>query len=224
MQIAHDTDARLHILHITTAEEAEAFDSETELSLKRITSEACVHHMYFCDEDYARLGNKIKCNPSIKTRADRDAIRAALVSGGIDVIATDHAPHTMEEKSQHYWQAPSGLPLVQHSLDLIMDMVQDGVMDLELAIYKATEAVAICFQIPDRGRIEEGCYADLVLYDPQLQREVKTSNIRYHCGWSPLEGKVMRGGIRYTMVNGQIVYENGVLHDIPAGQRMTFDR
>jgi len=224
MQIARDTDARLHILHISTAEEAEAFDSETDLAEKLITSEACVHHMYFCDEDYAQLGNKIKCNPSIKTHHDREAIRAAVVRGGIDVIATDHAPHTKEEKSQHYWKAPSGLPLVQHSLDLIMAMVQDGVMDLELAIYKATEAVAICFQIPDRGRIEEGCYADLVLYDPTLQREVNPRNIRYHCGWSPLEGKTLHGGVRYTMVNGQIVYENGVLHDIAAGKRMTFSR
>ncbi len=224
IELARETGARLHILHISTAEECDLFDASRDLSEKLITSEACVHHMYFCDEDYEKLGNKIKCNPAIKSRDDRAAIRQAVLDHKIDVIATDHAPHTVGEKSQHYWDAPSGLPLVQHSIDIMMDLVSQGVFDLETLVDKMCHAPAEMFKIKDRGYIEEGMYADLVLYDPHVVKSVSKANLAYHCGWSPLEGQQFHGSVRYTIVNGQIVYNNGFILPVAAGQRLSFDR
>ena len=222
IELAKETNARLHILHISTAQECALFDSETPLSEKRITAEACVHHLFFSDEDYPLLGNKIKCNPAIKSTTDREAIRNAVVNGAIDIIATDHAPHTIAEKAKSYWEAPSGLPLVQHGLDMMISMVREGVFDLETAIHKMCHAPAECFKIENRGYIEEGYKADLVLFDPNANRTVSSKNIEYHCGWSPLEGIQFQGSVRYTLVNGKVVYENGFIHDVPAGQRLGF--
>jgi len=224
IDLARETDARLHILHISTAEEVGFFDADTPLRDKRITSEACVHHLFFSDEDYALLGNRIKCNPAIKTAADRAAIRNGVNDNHIDIIATDHAPHAWDEKQQHYWSAPAGLPLVQHSIDIMMKLVQDGVFTLETMVHKMSHAVAECFQIRDRGYIEEGYKADLILYDPKLVRTISKQNILFHCGWSPLEGMQTQGGVRYTFVNGQLVYDNGFVRRIAAGERLLFDR
>ncbi len=222
-ELAKRHDARLHILHITTAKELSLF-SAAPLKGKRLTAEACVHHLWFAEEDYARLGHQIKCNPAIKTSADRAAVRAAVASGVIDVIATDHAPHTREEKAQTYFKAPSGLPLVQHSLQVLMDLVQQGVFALETAVERACHAPAILFGVEQRGFIREGYWADLVVVDPKKPYTVKAENVLYQCGWSPLEGHTFGSSIERTFVNGVCVYENGkVRADAPKGQRLTFN-
>ena len=222
-ELAKRHDARLHILHITTAKELSLF-SAAPLKGKRLTAEACVHHLWFAEEDYARLGHQIKCNPAIKTSADRAAVRAAVASGVIDVIATDHAPHTREEKAQTYFKAPSGLPLVQHSLQVLMDLVQQGVFTLETAVERACHAPAILFGVEQRGFIREGYWADLVVVDPKKPYTVKAENVLYQCGWSPLEGHTFGSSIERTFVNGVCVYENGkVRADAPKGQRLTFN-
>ena len=222
-ELAKRHDARLHILHITTAKELSLF-SAAPLKGKRLTAEACVHHLWFAEEDYARLGHQIKCNPAIKTSADRAAVRAAVASGVIDVIATDHAPHTRAEKAQTYFKAPSGLPLVQHSLQVLMDLVQQGVFTLETAVERACHAPAILFGVEQRGFIREGYWADLVVVDPKKPYTVKAENVLYQCGWSPLEGHTFGSSIERTFVNGVCVYENGkVRADAPKGQRLTFN-
>ena len=222
-ELAKRHDARLHILHITTAKELSLF-SAAPLKGKRLTAEACVHHLWFAEEDYARLGHQIKCNPAIKTSADRAAVRAAVASGVIDVIATDHAPHTREEKAQTYFKAPSGLPLVQHSLQVLMDLVQQGVFTLETAVERACHAPAILLGVEQRGFIREGYWADLVVVDPKKPYTVKAENVLYQCGWSPLEGHTFGSSIERTFVNGVCVYENGkVRADAPKGQRLTFN-
>ena len=222
-ELAKRHDARLHILHITTAKELSLF-SAAPLKGKRLTAEACVHHLWFAEEDYARLGHQIKCNPAIKTSADRAAVRAAVASGVIDVIATDHAPHTRAEKAQTYFKAPSGLPLVQHSLQVLMDLVQQGVFTLETAVERACHAPAILFGVEQRGFIREGYWADLVVVDPKKPYTVNAENVLYQCGWSPLEGHTFGSSIERTFVNGVCVYENGkVRADAPKGQRLTFN-
>ena len=221
--LARRHQARLHILHITTAKELSLF-SNAPLANKRLTSEACVHHLWFAEEDYARLGHKIKCNPAIKTQADRDAVRAAVASGVIDVIATDHAPHTREEKAQSYFKAPSGLPLVQHSLLILLELAKQGAIPLETAITRACHAPAELFGIVNRGYIREGYWADLVVVNPQATTTVSAENTLYQCGWSPLEGQRFSHQIERTFVNGNCVYENGRVHDhAPRGQRLTFN-
>jgi dihydroorotase len=222
-ELAKRHDARLHILHITTAKELSLF-SAAPLKGKRLTAEACVHHLWFAEEDYAPLGHKIKCNPAIKTAADRAAVRAAVAAGIIDVIATDHAPHTREEKAQTYFKAPSGLPLVQHSLQVLLDLVAQGVFSLETAVERACHAPATLFGIVGRGFIREGYQADLVVVDLQKPYTVKTENLLYQCGWSPLEGHTFGSTIERTFVNGVCVFEDGKIRpDAPMGMRLSFD-
>ncbi len=221
--LARRHDARLHILHITTAKELSLF-SAAPLKGKRLTAEACVHHLWFAEADYARLGHQIKCNPAIKTAADRDAVRAAVASGVIDVIATDHAPHTWEEKSQSYFKAPSGLPLIQHPLLILMDLVRQGAFSLETAIERACHAPATLFGVERRGFLREGYAADLVVVDPAKPHTVTKAGLLYQCGWSPFEGHTFGASIERTFVNGVCVYEDGkVRADAPKGQRLTFD-
>jgi len=222
-ELARSHDARLHILHITTAKELSLF-SASPLKGKRLTAEACVHHLWFTDADYARLGHQIKCNPAIKTAADRDAVRAAVASGVIDVIATDHAPHTWEEKSQPYFKAPAGLPLIQHPLLILMDLVRQGAFSLETAVQRACHAPAILFGVENRGFIREGYWADLVVVDPAKPQTVDKSGLLYQCGWSPFEGHTFGSSIERTFVNGVCVYENGKIRpDAPKGMRLTFN-
>lgn len=223
IQLAKKHNTRLHILHISTAKETKLFDNQTPLHLKRITSEACVHHLYFSDKDYTTLGNKIKCNPAIKSADDRKAIFNALKSGFIDVVATDHAPHTLEEKSKPYLEAPSGLPLVQHSLNIMLTYVKNGQASLEKVIHWMCHAPAICFSIKERGYIRPEYYADFVRLNFYEDTRVDEENLFYKCGWSPLSGRTLPGKIKATWVNGVQVYDDGLILT-NAGQRLSFAR
>lgn len=224
IDLARKHGTRLHILHISTGRETQLFDNKTPLRDKKITAEACIHHLWFSDEDYAKRGNLIKWNPAIKTAADRTAIRNAVLDNHIDVIATDHAPHTLDEKSQSYFKAPSGGPLVQHALPALIELYKEGVFSLETIVQKCSHAVADCFRIIDRGYIREGYWADLTLIDLESSTTVDRSNLLYKCGWSPFEGITFRSAITHTWVNGHLVYENGNFNDHTTGQRMLFDR
>jgi dihydroorotase len=210
---------RLHVLHLTTAKELELFEPGP-LAGKRITAEVCVHMLHFDDGDYAAKGALIKCNPAIKTPADRQALLAGLVDGRLAVVATDHAPHTLEEKSQKYFKAPSGLPLVQHALLLMLEHVHAGTLSLELVVEKTSHRVADLFGIRDRGYIREGYFADLVLIDHRTPTTVRREDVLSRCGWSPFEGHTFRSSIVMTMVNGVVAWENGRLTDAVAGQRL----
>lgn len=222
ISLARRTNARLHVLHITTADEASLF-SPGPVKGKRVTSEACVHHLWFDDRNYASLGHRIKCNPSIKEPADRAAIRRAVAEGRIDIIATDHAPHTAEEKAQTYFKAPAGLPLIQHSLLILLDLWKQGVLTLETLVTRASHAPADLFGIVDRGRIRPGMWADLVLVDPHQPTVVTRESLLFKCGWSPFEGHTFSNSIQLTVVNGNIVYENGKLReDAPRGRALEF--
>ena len=200
--------SRLHVLHLTTARELELFESGP-IAAKRITAEVCAHHLWFEQSSYAVLGTKIKCNPAIKTAADRAALRAAVVSDRIDVIATDHAPHTLEEKARSYFEAPSGLPLVQHSLLMLLDQHAQGLFTLPKIVEKAAHNPAVLFGIAERGFIREGYFADLVAVDLQAVTRVDAAQVRYKCGWSPFEGTEFRGSVALTLVNGVPVYRDG---------------
>lgn len=224
IQLAKQTGARLHILHISTARELQLFSSMLPLREKQITSEVCVHHLHFTAEDYERYGNLIKCNPAIKAPENKAALWEALLDDRLDIIATDHAPHTWEEKQLPYQQAPSGVPLVQHSLLLMLQYVQEGRISIEKVVEKMSHAPADCFRIRDRGFIREGFAADLVLVDLQGGTEVTKSNILYKCGWSPFEGHRFPARITHTLVNGTVVYENGQVSESIAGRRLQFDR
>lgn len=224
VELAKKHNTRLHILHISTGIETKLFSNDIPLEQKRITSEACVHHLWFSDADYEEKGAYIKWNPAVKTAADRDAIWEAVLDNHIDVIATDHAPHTIEEKEQNYLKAPSGGPLVQHALLAMLESVHQGRISIERVVEKMAHAVATCFQIQDRGFIREGYYADLVLVDLNKTTTVEKSNLLYHCGWSPFEGTTFRAAVEKTFVNGQIVFESGKVADIVAGERMLFNR
>ena len=223
VQLAKKYNSRLHILHISTAKETGLFSNSIPLSEKRITAEACIHHLWFSDEDYAKKGNLIKWNPAVKTKADRDGILKALLDGRIDVVATDHAPHTLEEKSQTYLKAPSGGPLVQHALIALLDLYHEGKISLELIAEKMSHNVAICFQIEKRGFIREGYWADLVLIDLNKHQKVTKDTILAKCGWSPFEGHTFKSSVTHTIVSGNLVYSDSKLSGIP-GQRMTFER
>jgi dihydroorotase len=212
---------RLHVLHMTSARELEFFTAGP-MRDKRITLEACVHHLYFDDRDYAALGNQIKCNPAIKTPADRAALLRAVREDRIDIIATDHAPHTIEEKAQSYFKAPSGLPLVQHSLLMLIDLVKRGELNLRTVVHKACHAPAELFGVRERGYVREGYWADLVLVDPHGETRVERSNLLYKCGWSPLEGRSLPARVLATWVNGAQVYADGAVQLAPAGQRVRF--
>ncbi|MEM6261939.1 MAG: dihydroorotase [Bacteroidota bacterium] len=224
VELAKKHDARLHILHISTAKELTLFRNDIPLEQKRITSEACIHHLWFTEEFYDEKGTLIKWNPAVKKSSDRDAIRAAVNDGRIDVIATDHAPHTTEEKSRPYTKAPSGGPLVQHSLVAMMDMVKQGVFSLELMVQKMCHNPAIMFDIEDRGFIREGYKADVVLVDPARPWTVEKNNILYKCGWSPFEGHEFSSQVVKTFVNGDLVYNEGEIDDSVRGERLTFNR
>ena len=222
--LAKKFNTRLHILHISTAIETSLFDNSIPLEKKRITSEACIHHLWFSDADYAKKGNWIKWNPAIKTAADRDEIFKAVLDDRIDVIATDHAPHTIEEKSQSYSKAPSGGPLVQHAFIAMLEFYKQGKISLEKIVEKMAHRPAICFQIENRGFIREGYWADLVLVDLNKRQTVSKSNLLYKCGWSPFEGQTFGSTIVSTIVSGNLVYENGKLIDGIFGKRMVFNR
>jgi dihydroorotase len=215
---------RLHILHISTAIELDLFDANTPLEEKQITSEACTHHLWFTDADYATKGNLIKWNPAVKTEHDRMNIRQAVIDGRIDVLATDHAPHTLEEKSQPYSKAQSGGPLVQHNLLALLDLFHQGVFSLELIVQKACHNVAVLFQIDRRGYIRKGYHADLVLVNLQRPYQVTKESILSKCGWSPFEGHTFQSSVSYTLVNGVLVYNQGVLNTAIKGQRLQFNR
>lgn len=224
VQLAKQTGARLHILHISTAKELQLFSNMMPLAEKRITSEVCVHHLHFTADDYVRYGNLIKCNPAIKAPHHRDALWEALLDDRLDIIATDHAPHTWEEKQQPYQQAPSGVPLVQQSLLLMLQYVKDGRISIEKVVEKMSHAPAICFQIKERGYIREGYAADLVLVDMNGATSVSKDDLFYKCGWSPFEGHSFPARITHTLVNGAVVYENGQVFESVRGQRLQFDR
>jgi dihydroorotase len=191
---------------------------------KQITAEVCVHHLHFTADDYARLGNQIKCNPAIKAAYNKEALWKALLDDRLDIIATDHAPHTWEEKQEDYEHAHAGLPLVQHSLQLMLHYVQEGKISLEKVVQKMSHAVAECFQIKDRGYIREGYFADLVMVDMNKPTTIGKENILYKCGWSPLEGFTVPASIAYTFVNGHPVYGNGQFDESQWGERLSFNR
>lgn len=224
IQLAKQYNSRLHILHISTARELQLFTNMFPLADKRITSEVCVHHLHFTADDYARYGNLIKCNPAIKGPENKAALWEALLDDRLDIIATDHAPHTWEEKQQPYQKAPAGVPLVQHALLLMLQYVKEGRISLEKVVEKMCHAPAQCFQIAGRGYIREGYSADLVLVNLGLGTTVSKNNILYKCGWSPFEGHTFPASVQYTFVNGAVAYENGKVNDAVRGQRMRFDR
>lgn len=224
VRLAKKHNSRLHILHISTAKELELFDNSIPLSKKRITAEACVHHLWFTDEDYQDKGTLIKWNPAVKRKSDRDAILKAVVEDRIDVIATDHAPHTLDEKANSYFNAPSGGPLVQHALLAMLEKSKDGLITMEKVVEKMAHSPAILFEIEDRGFIREGYFADLVLVDPAVSTTVSKDNILYKCGWSPFEGVTFSNTISATYVNGNCVYEDGKIIESALGSRLTFNR
>lgn len=222
VELAKKHGTRLHILHISTAKEISLFDNSLPLEKKKITAEACVHHLWFSDNDYTTKGNFIKWNPAVKTANDRHAIFQAVLDNRIDVIATDHAPHTLEEKQGSYLKAPSGGPLVQHSIVAMLDFYHQGRISLEKIVEKMSHNVATLFRIQDRGFIREGYWADLVLVDLDSSWEVKKDNILYQCGWSPFEGHTFKSKVTHTVVSGHLVYENGLFDEHQKGQRLLF--
>lgn len=240
VQFAKKHGSRLHIFHLSTEKELSLFTNMIPLSEKRITAEVCVHHLHFSSDDYARLGNQIKCNPAIKSPDNRDALWKALLDDRLDLIATDHAPHTLTEKgffrneddnlqpmkgdAGTYLKAHAGLPLVQHSLQMMLSYVEQGKISLEKLVEKMSHAVAVCFQIPDRGYIREGYFADLVMIDTNRSSDVHPRNILYKCGWSPLEGRVFPASVINTFVNGHLVYGNGQFDESQMGRRLRFQR
>lgn len=222
--LAKKFNTRLHILHISSGKETFLFENTIPLREKRITAEACIHHLWFSDEDYKTKGNWIKWNPAVKTAHDREQILAALLNDRIDVIATDHAPHTIVEKEQSYLKAPSGGPLVQHALNAMLELYHQGKITLETIVEKMAHNVAICFQIEKRGFIREGYWADLVLVDLKQNYTVERNNVISKCGWSPFEGQSFGSVITHSIVNGNVVYENGKFNESVKGQRLNFER
>jgi dihydroorotase len=222
--LAEKYGSKLHILHISTKDEADSFGNDIPLEHKHITAEACVHHLWFCDQDYESKGTWIKWNPAIKTAADRDAILRAVIEDRIDVIATDHAPHTRDEKMSSYFKAPSGGPLVQHALQALIELHLQGKISLEKIVEKTSHNVAKLFEIEKRGFIREGYFADLVLVDLQKPQTVNKENILYKCGWSPFEGFTFSSTIRATWVNGHLAFHDGTIDHSRKGSRLTFNR
>jgi dihydroorotase len=224
VQLAKKHNSRLHILHISTAKELQLFTNLMPLRDKRITAEVCVHHLHFTADDYAQHGNNIKCNPAIKAPQHRDALWKALLDDRLDVIATDHAPHTEGEKAEPYEKAHAGIPLVQHSLLLMLQYYKKGRIPLEKIVQKMSHAVADCFNIRERGYIREGYFADLVIVDLEKSTTVAMANLLYKCGWSPFEGTTFPAAVTHTFVNGNLVYESGNWNEAVKGQRLLFDR
>ena len=224
IELAKKTGARLHVFHVSTAKETTLFRNDIPLEEKQITSEVCVHHLWFSDQDYKEKGTHIKWNPAVKTVADRQGLWKALLDDRLDIIATDHAPHTLEEKSNSYLKAPSGGPLVQHALLALLEKVSEKVISIEKLVEKACHNPAIIFQIENRGFIREGYYADLVLIDLKAPQTVCKENILYKCGWSPFEGTTFSSSVTHTFVNGVLIYHEGVFNNEVKGKRITFNR
>ena len=224
IELAKKTGARLHVFHVSTEKETHLFNNKLPLSEKKITAEVCIHHLWFTDEDYDVKGTKIKWNPAVKTQKDKDGLWKALNDDRIDVIATDHAPHTLEEKNQVYTKAPSGGPLVQHAMDALFEMHHKGYISVEKLVEKTAHNPAILFQIKERGFIREGYKADLVLINPIAPWTVNKENIAYKCGWSPFEGTTFKSRVTHTFVNGTLVYDNGRFLNQGTPERLTFNR
>ena len=224
VELAKKYNTRLHVLHISTSQELSLFENNKPIKEKRITCEVCIHHLWFSDQDYPRLGNLIKWNPAIKNINDKANLLRAVIDNRVDVIATDHAPHTLEEKSQSYLKAPSGGPLVQHSLVAMLEFFHNRQITLEKIAEKMAHSVADCFLISKRGYIREGYYADLVLVDLNYHWTVTKNNLLYKCGWSPFEWQLFRSKVMQTFVNGHLVYDNGIWDEKTKGSRLKFDR
>jgi len=224
VELASKHNTRLHVLHLSTARELDLFSSEIALADKNITAEVCVHHLWFSELDYEKKGTKIKWNPSIKRKEDKEALLHGLEEGKLDIVATDHAPHTSEEKSNVYTKAPSGGPLVQHSLPIMLEYYHSGRFSLEFIVEKMCHNPAICFQVNRRGFIREGYWADLVLVDLEAAWKVEHSNILYKCDWSPFIGDTFRSKITHTFVNGELVFNDGIIDDTLRGKRLNFNR
>ena len=224
IKLARETGARLHVFHLSTARETELFRNDIPLEEKKITAEVCVHHLWFSEEDYAEKGTHIKWNPAVKSAEDRSALWEALNDDRIDVLATDHAPHTLEEKANPYTSAPSGGPLVQHALPALLTAVKKGKISIEKLVQKACHNPAILFQIEKRGYLKEGYFADMVLVDMEGKTPVSRDNILYKCGWSPFEGTTFDAKIEQTWVNGKSVYQSGKIMENKAAMRLTFNR
>lgn len=212
----------LHVLHISTAEELVFFRTKKPLKEKKLTAEVCAHHLYFDKDDYEAYGMKIKCNPSIKQKYHKNALQKALINDELDIVASDHAPHTLDEKDNIYAKAPSGIPLVQHTFNIMLSLYKEGIISLEKIVEKMCHSPAILFGIEKRGFIKEGYYGDVVLVDLEEDWEVTKENILYKCGWSPFEGKGFNGKVTHTFVNGNLVYENGLVNDKSRGMRLNF--
>lgn len=224
IELAKKTGARLHVFHLSTAKEMALFSNKIPLEEKQITAEVCIHHLWFSNDDYATKGNFIKWNPAVKTEKDRDALWEALLNDTIDVIATDHAPHTLEEKSKKYSEAPSGGPLVQHAVSALFEAHLQGKISVEKIVEKFCHNPAKIFKIEKRGFIKVGYYADLALVNSSIPWEVTKENVLYKCGWSPFEGTRFNSKVTHTFINGQLVFENEKNIDIRAGKRLLFDR
>jgi len=224
VELAEKHNTRLHVLHISTGKEVGLFKNASPLNEKRITAEACIHHLWFNENDYHKKGTFIKWNPAVKSEKDRLLIIEGINNNNIDVIATDHAPHTLEEKNNSYFNAPSGGPLVQHALPALLDLVDQGCFTLEKIVTKTSHAVADCFQISKRGYIKKGYYADLVLVDLNAEEHITKDQILYKCKWSPFEGHTFKSRIRCTIVNGELVYCNGAFNENKKGMRLQFNR
>jgi len=224
IELAKKTGARLHVFHLSTGKETHLFQNDIPLKDKKITSEVCIHHLWFSDEDYETKGSYIKWNPAVKTAADRDELWKALLDDRIDVIATDHAPHTKEEKQNNYKNAPSGGPLVQHAVVAMFDKFHEGKISVEKIVEKMAHNPAILFDVKKRGYLREGYYADLVVVDPDSPWTVEESNLLYKCGWSPFAGHTFKSKITHTFINGHLAYNNDVVSDLKFGKRLTFSR
>jgi len=224
VELARKHGSRLHVLHISTARELDLFEQGTDFDKKRITAEVCVHHLWFHDADYESKGTLIKWNPAVKTRHDRDSLVAALLNDKLDVIATDHAPHTIEEKQSRYFDAPSGGPMVQHALPAMLELVRQNKLTLQKVVEKMCHAPARLYGIRDRGFIAPGFRADLVLVDPEREWTVAHRNVLYKCGWSPMEGETFHSAVTHTWVNGRLVYREGLFNEMVRGERLEFER
>ena len=224
VELAKKHNTRLHILHISTDKETNLFRNDIPLSQKRITAEACIHHLWFDESSYDEKGTHIKWNPAVKSAKDKEGVWKALIDDRIDIIATDHAPHTIDEKNNTYFQAPSGGPLVQHALVAMLEFYHQGKVSLEWIVEKMCHAPATCFQVKERGFIREGYYADLVVVDLDKPWVVAKDNILYHCGWSPFEGETFKSSVVKTFVNGNLVYDGGIFDEQHRGMRLEFDR
>ena len=224
VELAKKHNTRLHILHISTDKETNLFRNDIPLNQKRITSEACIHHLWFDESNYHEKGTLIKWNPAVKSAKDKEGLWKALLDDRIDIIATDHAPHTIDEKNNKYFKAPSGGPLVQHALVAMLEFYHQGKVSLEWIVEKMCHAPATCFQVKDRGFIREGYYADLVVVDLDKPWLVEKGNILYHCGWSPFEGVTFKSSVVKTFVNGNLVYDGGIFDEQHRGMRLEFDR